>query len=258
MLLKQQTIVEKGKAGQEVKFTSNISVLKSGAFTITFPKEYIQSVKAAIAGYPKVTLKENRNSAALHCYTLEEGYGRLRHALQSSFECEEQTELVIKYRLDNQFSGFLSDDGILYPSSYGMKGLKGSQLVSQGNSYFKPETFELGFGATILKKTTYKGNLCAEYKYKNITDDEEVAELGKYGQLLASMRFINVLNKQLPEVPYNEKSAKFFYLTLMVIIKNSITLNNLMFGKHDTIEEVIDKCSDGVFPGNLNGIYIPD
>ncbi len=148
-------------------------------------------------------------------------------------------ELVIRYLIEDNYSGFITKEGKIFSSQaqaleeagrhIGMEPTKETcgTWIGRDTLHNEGMVYGVNIAAIVTKKITFTGEEIKEVKYEGINSRD--TPLGPWGEKLNSFTHMaNIRNtigmhshreKKIKEIPYTESNAEFFYTFIIKIIE---------------------------------------
>ncbi len=235
--LKSGTYHFKSKTGDELKFTSDVSVTSDGFFHCTIPDELVPIITALLKSQPQkaITCKKNKINHSISGKELKECESFIKLAAEDYIACEVKEELVLVYGTQIKAAYFKNPTGEIFVNGAqpGAAYAKGGKWQGTLDSNSRSNAYSVGFVAVPRKKTTYSRGSGQKVEYKWIGEEQ-----GKYWDLLNSFSGLYVNEESLKDMPYTEEAAKFFYDTMMGLCHLADRIE-AFFGNEETLNTAI-------------------
>lgn len=231
-----------GKSGEELKFTSEVSVDDDGIFNLTIPEELDEVARVVIEEPCYRT--QPRTKLRVSGPALEECKKQINKVVEDYLACEIVEELVIMYGTVNTTFYVKGDEtGEIFANGGECK-LYGHDERYPGygslHATNRSSHFQVGLAAFVRKKISYirPSGTKVEYNrpgYRNLS-------YNTYGERLdnvVGLDFPDYPENRLKEMPYSEEAAKFFYDTIIAICALGDRIHNF-FGDEASIQKAIE------------------
>lgn len=213
---------KKGKAGDNVRVDSTVTVDMDGVFYLSIPEFLVKTARSL-----SIACVFSHKKYRVISKTLEDGKDMISRMIDEYLTCEEESEMVIRYDYTASCNYAKDPDGKIHPNgTYCKGGYKWNEPVGRTTSFsteYSTHDYSVGFKARVVLKTTYIRASSKQIKYSSI--DEHL--LGEYGQMLNAFSKVSISNS-CHELPYSEKTAKLFYESMIALCNISDRLDALL------------------------------
>lgn len=225
---------KEGKAGDEVSFTSTVTVNSDGVFYLSFPDFLVETARSL-----KITNKFSCKKHRIISKTLEDGQDKIGQIINEYLACEEKSEIVIRYDYIASCHYAKDSGGKIYPNgTYCRDDYQWNKPIGRTENMdvsLSTHDYSIGFKAKVVLKTTYTRSASKQIKYSMIDEHK----LEKYGRKLNSFVKV-VLSKNSNDLPYNEHTAKLFYESMLALCHVADRLDALL-NRPDNLLGMSDK-----------------
>lgn len=224
----------KNKAGDELNFTSTVTVDSEGIFRMTIPVELEEVAHSALKGnHDGVSINQSPKTLGIYAKTLDTCRKYIAIICNEYLECDVTTENMILYATDIKVS-YCKVNDTFYPN--GRIAGENYKWYGKLSATYPANYFTIGIAARIYEKKTFKRALSTKIEYKSITTDH--TNKGTYFELLNGICGLYINTTACKEMPYTEEAAKFFYETMMSMCKLADRLETF-FSDEDNIHKAI-------------------
>ena len=240
--VKDQKFYMKGETGEELEFTSGITVDKEGLFHLTIPDELEDVARAVIKKGDTYSLTRPRQSLRLSGPGLETCEALIKKTMCEYLACDVKEELVIVYGVLTQVAyAKHRDDNTIGPNGYHMSECRGGRnfdFHGDLDALKRSNFYTVGVIAEVRKKITYTraAVIKHEYKWPDYPNNHGVSD--DPGQRLNSFIGVRVDPKKLKEMPYTDEAAQFFYEMMLGMCHLADRIESF-FGDEESVKDAI-------------------
>lgn len=237
MALKPIQFKFKSKTGEELNFSSEVTLTADGIFNLTVPDELEKVGHDLIRSSPAYSgmgLTRPRANLRVSGPVLAVCKSFIETLAQEFLQCEESTELVIVYSTENKVAYFKTPDGNIYPNASASpeankayqdnSGQWGGSLHATNGS----PHYQVGIFARVVRKRTFRRTASTMVRYEHLPSSESPRD--RWMERLNSFNGLHVPYShsegyrdmhRMSQMPYTEEAAKFFFESLLAMCRLS-------------------------------------
>ena len=204
----------KSPAGEEMSFSSEVTVDQDGTFNVTVPDEIAETLRAIErSARQPFTLTRPAKNLRVSAMSLGAARTAVEAAMRDHLACEVVRERVILYGTDMRITYVVDEDRIVPNGSFAAPGhYEQGRARWRGtlNANSTADFYSVGLVAYVREKITYIRPTSTKVTYERVPDGEGEAVRKLNGFIGITHRNI-APGGQIKEMPYSDEAAAFFY-----------------------------------------------
>lgn len=211
--LKPIAFRHKSQSGEQMSFSSEVTVDQDGTFNLTVPDELSETLGAISRdGRQNFHLTRPAKNLRVSAMSLAGASAAIEAAMRDHLACEVTRERVILYGTAMRIAYVVDDDGTIVPNGYFVKRRDpqaGTRWHGTLNANSRASHFTIGLTAHARDKVTYRRPKSVRVEYERIPDGE--AHGAKLLNAFTSLDSAVRAGGDIKEMPYSEEAAAFFH-----------------------------------------------
>jgi len=242
--LKTITLSGKNKADEIFTYDAKTEVTNEGVFRLEIHDELIELANSMEKDYKKICVCKLRVRTVIESNELIHCTNFVKDLINIYIKVEKTEKLVILYKFSSDYSSVLiTESGELVPNGYHAEGeqLKDWKWIDSSKSkgfYNRAFGYGLSIFARVYNKTTYTRGKHLKHVFHWVSVMHNDKQEEKYMTLLNSFCHMDCKPEDCEEIEYTEKSADFFYKTILGLCKLNYALEKHFQDKESVLKLV--------------------
>lgn len=239
----------KAENGELLAFTAQVSVSGDGEFSVTLP-DFLEQVAQQVLTSRKapVRLDRPRQNLRVSGATLNGCEQFVDAVCKEYMRCDVEESLVIVYSMNNRVAYFKDTSGNFFCS--GSETPAAAEAYRDGSARWHGTLnatacsphYQVGLAARVFKKTTYARASGQSTTYTRVERGDRPSD--SWLERLNGFVGLSLLSEsrgdlsRLPQMPYTEEAARFFYQSMMSMCQLADRMEQF-FGNPETVQLAI-------------------
>ena len=212
------------EAGDNIEFTSTVTVNGDGIFYMSIPEYLVPIMKSlqekaveSWIGYDERVVRHSRGKFRVIGRSHKECVDLIGAGLDEFLVCEITRVPVIAYTFISTCHYGKDSQGNIWANGYddqgvGMDGFRWADQHGKKGGYYAINTpYVVGFRAEVVTKVLAERKCSSKITYEPSNKEE----LGEWGKKLRRFNHTKLDFENSQELPYTEETAKFFYQSML-------------------------------------------